>query len=71
MRFGRVLAFGHMMRMFGHGRRQTPRAIAKPILIEEPTMTAEDMGVTFESDPELFRAIHPIFGGAARKETVR
>jgi hypothetical protein len=26
-------------------------------------MTARDMNVTFESCPELYRAIHPIFGG--------
>ena len=64
--FASILAFGHMRGMYGHGRRQAPRAIAKPILTEEPTMTAEDMGITFESSPELYRAIHPIFGGRGR-----
>ncbi len=65
-----ILAFGHARGMYGHGRRQAPRAIAKTVYLQEPTMTAEDMGVTFESCPELYRAIHPIFGGRAPKETI-
>ena len=68
--FASVLAFGHMRGMNGHGRRQAPRAIAKTVYIEKATMTAEDMGITFERSPELYRAIHPIFGGRAPKETI-
>lgn len=60
--FASVLAFGHMRGMNGHGRRQTPRAIAKTVYIEEPTMTAKDLGITFQNDPEVYRALHPIFG---------
>jgi hypothetical protein len=61
--FASVLAFAHMRGMYGYGRRHAPRATAKPILIEEPSMTAEQMGITYESSPELYRAIHLIFGG--------
>lgn len=63
--FASVLAFGHLsgMSRSTHRKRQAGRAEAKPVLIEEPTMTARDMGVTFENCPELYRAIHPIFGG--------
>jgi hypothetical protein len=49
--------------MNGNGRRHAPRVKAKTVYIQEPTMTAEDMGITFESSPELYRAINPIFGG--------
>jgi hypothetical protein len=63
--FASILAFGHLsgMSRSTHRKRQNSRAIAKPVLIEEPSMTAEQMGVTFENCPELYRAIHPIFGG--------
>jgi hypothetical protein len=63
--FASVLAFGHMSGMgrSSHRKHQAGRAKAKPVLIEEPSMTAEQMGVTFENCPELWRAIHPIFGG--------
>jgi len=59
--FASILAFGHMRGMNGNGRRHEPRVKAKTVYIQELTMTAEDMGITFESSPELFRAIHPIF----------
>jgi hypothetical protein len=52
-----------MRGMNGNGRRHAPRVKAKTVYIQEPTMTAEDMGITFESSPELYRAINPIFGG--------
>lgn len=42
---------------------QPPRAKAKDIVIREPRMTAQDLGVTFKKDPVLFRALQPLFGG--------
>lgn len=64
-----MLAFGHMYGMSAH-RKGRPRAIAKPITmeVEDLKMTAADMGVTFESDPEFYRAIHPIFNRKQRED---
>jgi hypothetical protein len=63
--FASILAFGH-----AGGMCRSPRhSYAKPIPVRKVTpmpltMTARDMGeVTFESNPELYRAIHPLFGG--------
>jgi hypothetical protein len=59
-----LIAFGHhyglqsIRRSHGHNRIK-----AKPIIVKELTMTARDMGVTYDSDPELYRACHPIFDG--------
>ena len=66
--FASVLAFGHV-KGFGQSRHKFIRAITKPVTIDEPTMTAEDMGITFQSAPELYRAINPLFGGRQYKET--
>jgi hypothetical protein len=38
-------------------------AVAREIVPMPLTMTARDMGVTFESCPELYRACHPLFDG--------
>lgn len=57
-----ILAFGHMNGL-GRARHSHSQAVAKPVYLEEPSMTAADMGVTFENCPELFRAIHPVFSG--------
>jgi hypothetical protein len=64
-----LLAFGHTRGLAGQRNARAAeqgRAVAKTVYIEEPSMTARDMGVTFESDPELYRAIHPIFNGRNR-----
>jgi hypothetical protein len=58
-----ILAFGRVGGLGHRNRQHTLPAIAKPVTIDEPTMTADDMGITFQSNPELYRAINPIFGG--------
>jgi hypothetical protein len=65
-----LIAFGHhyglqsIRRSHGHNRIK-----AKPIIVKELTMTARDMGVTYDSDPELYRACHPLFDGRERTHT--
>jgi hypothetical protein len=67
-RFASILAFGHMSGMSRSTHRKFIPAVAREIIPMPLTMTARDMGVTFESCPELYRAIHPIFGGQHPEE---
>jgi hypothetical protein len=66
-----ILAFGHTRGLAG--QRNARHSYARPVPVREIvpmplTLTARDMGVTFESDPDLYRAIHPIFTGRERGE---
>jgi hypothetical protein len=66
--FASLLAFGRLAGLVHPYRRSKPRVEAKPVTIDEPTMTAENICLTFQSNPELYRAIHPIFGARQPKE---
>jgi hypothetical protein len=61
--FASILAFGHMSGMSRSSHRKLIPAVAREIIPMPLTMTARDMGVTFESCPELYRACHPLFDG--------
>jgi hypothetical protein len=60
--FASIMAFGHMSGMSRSTHRKFIPAVAREIIPMPLTMSAADMGVTFQSCPELYRAIHPIFG---------
>jgi hypothetical protein len=61
--FASILAFGHLSGMSRSKRHSYAKPVPVRKIIPMPlTMTARDMDVTFESDPELYRALHPIFG---------
>jgi hypothetical protein len=61
--FASILAFGHMSGMSRSTHRKFIPAVAREIVPMPLTMTARDMGISFESDPVIFRAIHPVFDG--------
>jgi hypothetical protein len=61
--FASIMAFGHIGGMNRSSHRKFIPAVAKEIVPMPLTMTAADMGVTFKSCPELYRACHPLFDG--------
>jgi hypothetical protein len=66
--FASIMAFGHMSGMSRSSHRKFIPAVAREIVPMPLTMTAADMGVTFQSCPELYRACHPLFDGRQREE---